>query len=128
MISVFSSLAGVFQRLEDAPDALIHAVDLRGVDLHAAQRPFAVLGFGPRRLGRIAIRQLPVRMDDAVLDQPLQALLAQLVPAGIEAALVFCDVLVMRMQRPVRRGIGDVLEERLAGLFRPYARRMKAAA
>ena len=29
-------LAGFFQGLQDAPDALIHAIDLRGIDLHAA--------------------------------------------------------------------------------------------
>ena len=55
-------------------------------------------------------------MDDAVVDQPLQPLLAQRVPARVEPALVLGDVLVMRMQRPVRRGVGDILEERLVGV------------
>ena len=109
-------LAGLFQRGDDAADALVHAVDLRGIDLHAAQGPFAVLGFGPRRLGRIAVGQLPVRMDDAVVDQALEPLLAQCVPAGVEPALVFGDVLVMGMQRPVRRGVGDILKERRIGI------------
>src|SRR3954451_23478171 len=56
-------------------------------------------------------------MDDAVVDQALQPLLAKPVPAGIEAPLVFCDVFIMGMQRPVRRGVGDVLEERRAGVL-----------
>ena len=55
-------------------------------------------------------------MDDAALYQALQALLAQLVPAGIEAALVLGDVLLMGMQRPVRRRVGDVQEERRLGM------------
>ena len=110
-------LAGFLQRREDAADALVHAVDLRGIDLHAAQRPFAVLGFGPRRLGRIAVGQLPVRMDDAVLDQLLQPPFAQGVPPRVELALVLGDVLVMGMQRPMRRGVGDILKERRVGIF-----------
>ena len=36
------------QRVEDAADALVHAVDLRRVDLHAAQQPGLVLGLAPR--------------------------------------------------------------------------------
>ena len=36
-------LAGLLERGEDAADALVHAVDLRRVDLHAAQRPGAEL-------------------------------------------------------------------------------------
>ena len=109
-------LAGLFERSDDAADALVHAVDLRGIDLHAAQRPLAVLGFSPRWLGRIAVGQLPVRMNDAVVDQAFQPLLAQFVPARVEPALVFGDVLVMRMQRPVWRRVGDVLKERRVGV------------
>src|SRR3954470_11286068 len=56
-------------------------------------------------------------MDDAVVDQALQPLLAKPVPAGIEAPLVFCDVFIMGMQRPVRRGVGDVMEERRTGVL-----------
>ena len=114
-------LAGFFQRGDDAADALVHPVDLRRINLHAAQRPFAMLGVRPRRLGRIAFGQLPVRMDDAVVDQPLQPLLAQFVPAGVEPALVFGDVFVVGMQRPVRRGVGDILEERRVGAGLPCA-------
>src|SRR4051812_1074404 len=54
-------------------------------------------------------------MDDAVIDQTPQPLLAKRVPAGVEAPLVFCDVFIMGMQRPVRRGVSDVLEESRAG-------------
>ena len=110
-------LSGLFQRGDDPADTLVHAIDLRRIDLHAAQGPFAVLRLRPRRLGGVAIGQLPVRMDDAVVDQTLQPLLAKRVPAGIEASLVFCDVFVMGMQWPVRRGVGDVLEERRVRVF-----------
>ena len=61
-------------------------------------------------------------VEDAGVDQPLQPRLAQLVPAGVEAALVPGDVLVVRMQRPVRRGVGHVLEE---GLVRVLVRMLR---
>jgi len=50
-------------------------------------------------------------MNDAVLHQALEALLAELVPAGIEPAFVLGNVFVMRMQRPMRSGVGDILKE-----------------
>ena len=43
-------LVGLAQRVEDATDALVHAVDLRGVDLHAPHLPLFVLGVLPGRL------------------------------------------------------------------------------
>ena len=55
-------------------------------------------------------------MNDAVVDEAFQPLLAQFVPARVEPALVFGDVLVMRMQRPVWRRIGDVLKEWRVGV------------
>ncbi len=115
MISVFVELAGAPQRLDDAADALVHAVDLRGVDLHAAQQPRLVLGLRPRRLRRVAVGELPRLVQDAPLDELVEALRAQRVPALVEAALVLRDVLVVRVQRPVRRGVGDVVEERRPG-------------
>ena len=75
-----------------------------------------MLGLGPGRLRGIAVGELPGRMNDAALYQALQALLAQLVPAGIEAALVLGDILLMGMQRPVRRRVRDILEERRPGV------------
>ena len=104
--------AVALERLQDAPDALVHAVDLRGVDLHAAQEPRLVIRILPRRLRRIARRQLPAAVQDAPLDEPVEALLAQPVPALVEAAAVLRDVLVVRVQRPMRRGVCHVLEER----------------
>ena len=115
-------LAGLLERLNDAADALVHAVDLRRIDLHAAQQPFAMLRLGPRRLGRIAVGQPPGGMDDAVLHQAREPLLAQPVPARVEPALVFGDVLLVRVQRPVRSRVGDVLEERRFGMILARAR------
>ena len=68
-------------------------------------------------------------MQDAVIDQPLSSrCFAQRVPAGVEAALVLGDVLVVRVQRPVRRGVGDVLEERRVRRARAVCSSMKATA
>ena len=110
-------LAGLLERGEDPADALVHAVDLRRVDLHAAQRPGAELrvglGLAPRRLARVALGQLPVLLEQARGDELVEPRLAKRVPAGVEPALVLRDVLLVGMQRPVRRGVGDVLEERL---------------
>ena len=120
-------LAGLLERSEDPADALVHAVDLRRVDLHAAQRPGAELrvglGLAPGRLGRVALGQLPVRLQQAGSDELVEPLLAQLVPAGVEAALVLGDVLLVGVQRPVRRGVGDVFEERLVRVLLLHAAR-----
>ena len=70
-----------------------------------------MLGRRPRRLRRVARRQLPSAVQNAPLDELVEARFAQRVPSLVEAALVLCDVLVVRVQRPVRRGVRDVLEE-----------------
>ena len=56
-------------------------------------------------------------MDDAAIDEPLQPLLPQLVPSGIETSLIFSNVFFMRVQRPMRRRIRDILEERLTSMI-----------
>ena len=110
-------LAVVLQFLDDAAYALVHAVDLRGVNLHAAQQPAFVLDLGPGRLRGIARGQLPVVGQHTGFHQAIEALLAQRVPARVETAFVLGDVLIVRVQRPVRRGIGHVLEERRVGML-----------
>ena len=123
MTSVLSSWPVFSSAREDAADALVHAVDLRRVDLHAAQQPAPCAR--PRVHGgcvgsRSVSFQCSSRMPDC--DQPVEPLLAQRVPALVEAALVLGDVLVVRVQRPVRRGVGDVLEERLVRRARCWCR------
>src|SRR3954464_1689520 len=81
-------LAGFFERRQDAADALVHAVDLRRINLHAAQQPVAALGLAPGRLSRVAIRQAPGRLNDSAWDEAGEPLLPELVPTGIEAAFV----------------------------------------
>ena len=105
------------QRFDDAPDALVHPVDLRRIDLHAAQQPRLVLGLGPGRLAGITLGELPGGVEQSGLHQLLEPLGAQVVPALVEAALVAGDVVFMRVQRPVRRGVGDVGEEGRVGGF-----------
>ena len=107
---------GVFERLEDAADPLVHAVHLRRVHLHATQQPFLVPGILPGRLGRVAAGELPGGVDDPHVDQARKSRLAKLVPSRVEASLVPGDVLLVRVQRPVRRGVGDVLKERRVGV------------
>ena len=75
MISVLSSWPVSSSACDDAADALVHPVDLRRVDLHAAQQPRLVLAPAPRRLRRVALGELPVRrarMPD--VDELLQPL------------------------------------------------------
>ena len=49
--------------------------------------------------------------------QPLPAFLAQRIPAGEVRLAVAGDVLGRRLQREVRRGEREVLEERLVGVL-----------
>ena len=51
--------------------------------------------------------------NDAELLLPREGLLAQLVPAAVELALVFVDPFLRRVVRGVRRAGGEVHEERL---------------
>ena len=60
MISVLSSSPVSSSALEDAADALVHAVDLGRVNLHAAQQPMRLRSASVHGgLGRVAIGQLP---------------------------------------------------------------------
>ena len=111
--SVLSSRPVALELVEHAPDALVHPVDLGGVRRHPGRLPLAVDDVLPRRHPLVARGQRPRGVDDPLLDEPLQPLLAQLVPAGVEATGVARDVLVVRVQRPVRRGVGEEEEERV---------------
>ena len=106
---------GFFEGGNDAPDALVHPIDLRRVHLHAALLPILVRGLLPRRLGRVTVGDRPRRIDDSLGTHPLQALLPQPVPAGREPAPVTLDVLRMGMERPMRRCVGGVEEKRGVG-------------
>ena len=60
-------------------------------------------------------RQLRIRRDDSELLLPFEDLLAQRVPALVEAALVLVRPLRRNVMRGVRRPRGEVHEERLVG-------------
>ena len=104
--------AGAPQRRHDAADATVHAFDLRGVDRHAQVLPhrFARLAPGPRV--RVARRDRPAPVEHAHALQLLVAGTAQRVPAVAVAPLAAGDIVRQRVQRPVRRRVGDVEEER----------------
>ena len=67
-----------------------------------------------RDFGR-ARGELAVRRDDAQLFLPRESLLAQLVPALVEFALVFVRPFLRHVMRGVRGARREVGEERLVG-------------
>ena len=50
-------------------------------------------------------------MDQTRLEEPLEAFCAERIPAPVEAAPVAFDVFGVGVERPVGRGVGDILEE-----------------
>ncbi len=76
-----------------------------------------MLGIRPWRLGRIARRKLPRPVQDAPGDKLVEALLSQLVPTRVEAALVLGDVRVVCVQGPMGRRVGHIREVRLVGIL-----------
>jgi hypothetical protein len=97
--------------LKDPSDALIHPIDLRGVNLHPRRLPCFIRRLLPRRHTFIPVGKPPPRIDDSGIDKPLEALLAQDVPTIVEPICVLGDVLPMRVQRPMRRGVGHEHEQ-----------------
>ena len=102
-----------FQLRGDAPDAPIHGLDHRGIDLHALDFPLAVLDGIPLAHGG---RHFPAGIEHAEFPCPFEPRLPDGVVAGGVAALVAGDVLRQRVHGPVRAGVGDVEEERLLGM------------
>ncbi len=115
-------LAELLERRAQPPELLVDVVDHRGVDGHVpreqplllrrqvvpADDVVTVLGVGERQHG--------VGRQDAELKHPLEALLAEGVPAGGVAALVLGDVLGLGVQRRVHGAVRHVEEERLGGV------------
>ena len=104
------------QLSNDAPDALVHAVELRRVNLHATALERLVLHVVPL-VGRR--RRGPPVVEQAELLQLRPARRAHWFVAPVVAALVFRDVRILRVQRPVRSGERGVEEERLRPLLTP---------
>ena len=102
------------QLRDDAPNALVHAVELRGVNLHATCLERLVLHVRPLLSGRDLG---PFLVEQAELFQLRPPRRAHRLEARVVAALVFGNVRIFRVQRPVRGGERGVEEERLRLLF-----------
>ena len=106
---------------DDPADALVHAVDHRRVDFHAAGFPGLVARPCPsRRPGRSAPSR--GRSGPVCFSRSKRAWRIGLV-AAVVLALVLGDVLFEGVHRPVGGGVGDVQEERLSGVLPARARR-----
>ena len=101
------------QRGQHAPHPLVHAVHHCRIDGHAQGPVRLVIGLIPRRHIGIARRQPPFRVDDALAQQARITLIAKRVPSPDVGAPVLRDVLGPCVQRPVRRGIGQIQQKRL---------------
>ena len=108
-------LPALTQMRDQAADIVIHAVDLGRVDGHSIVELRVFLGFEciPSARTVVARGEPRVGRHDAELTLAGEALLAEPVPTAAVAAGEFFDVLVARVQGPVRCGEGEVEEERL---------------
>ena len=107
----------MLDRVQDPADVVVGLGKVAGVDLHHVGIELLLLGIErvPRRYPRAALGQLRVGRHDAQFLLPREGLLAHLVPALVELALVFRDPLLLRLMRGVRRARRVVEEERLVG-------------
>lgn len=105
---------------EHLADALVHAVDLSGVNRHAQVKfVFVCLGhIFPCRRTLAARGHRPSLIDDAHVDHSLMALLTKRIPAALVLAAILGDILRPSVQWPMRRGIRQVQEERRIRLSR----------
>ncbi len=101
-----------FERVEQAADVLVHAVNLRRIERHAVRHLLPPLRghVVPRRHVLIARTQPPGTQSQARLALPRQAFGAQRVPAGRVTVAIFLHVFGQRVQRPVRRVVGEIEE------------------
>ena len=108
--------AEVIERVEQAADVLVHAVDHGGVGLHAEILPLGVdvfvliPGFG----FLVALWNRPLRFHQPHGDLFLEAVFAQDIPAFGEAAFVLGDVFRFGVEGVMRGGVGQVVEKRAA--------------
>ena len=107
--------AEVVDGVDHAADVVVGVLQEPGVDLHLAlEHRLELRGhLVPGGDLGVALRQLGVRRDDAQLLLPREGLLAQLVPALGELALVLVGPLLRHMVRGVGGARREVDEERL---------------
>ena len=109
--------AQLLQRVEQAADVVVGVLHEARIDLHLpAQHGLERLGhLVPGRDLLVARGELAVRRDDAELLLPGEGLLAQLVPALVELALVLVGPLLRHVVGRVGGAGREVDEERLVG-------------
>ena len=97
--------------LDELSDILIHSVNHGSVESHSHVH-FPLL-FVVQRVPRniIAIRQFPLRINQPDFNLPFESLLAELIPSHHVFTHIFLDFLLMSMEGPMRRGVGEVEEE-----------------
>ena len=107
----------ILERVDEPPDVVVGVLHEARVDLHLArEHRLEVLGQVVPRADLIRPSgQLRVGGDHAELLLTGERLLADRVPAGVEAALVLGAPLLRRVMRRVRRARREVHEERLVG-------------
>ena len=113
----------VVEGLHEPADLGVGVGQEPGVDLHlAGQHRLEVVGhLVPVRDLRVERGELRIGRDHAELLLPLEDLLAQRVPAGVEAARVPVAPLLRGVVRGVGRAGGEVQEDRAVGLQRVLA-------
>ena len=97
--------------LDELSDILIHSVNHGSVESHSHVH-FPLL-FDAQRVPRnvIALRQFPLRINQPDFNLPFEPLLAELIPSHHVFSHIFLDFLLMGVEGPMRRGIGEVEEE-----------------
>ena len=110
-------LTGGLQRIQHPSDAPVETLDLRRVHFHAALLPLFVRHRLPSGNCFVARRDSPLFVNRSGLNHSLVTRFAQLVPALFVVALVLLDILLAGVQRPVRRSVGEVHEERIRRVF-----------
>ena len=117
--------AQLVEGVDQPADVVVGVLEEAGVDLHLpGQHRLEVVGHVVP--GRDLVRsggQLGVGRDDTGLALPLDGLLAQRVPAGVEPAGVAISELLRHVVRRVRGAGGEVGEERLVRGSAPSAGR-----
>src|SRR5665213_1107518 len=105
--------AVVLERLHDPADTLIHVVNHGGVYLHASRLALLVWHFVPFAPFRA---EVPFRIVQPHLLEPLEAGFSDGLIAAIVFPLVFGNVLFQRLHGPMSGRVGNIEEKRLIGM------------
>src|SRR6476646_10568328 len=119
-MSVSSRMPRSASESMNAADVVVGVLEKRGVDFHLAREHGMQARFHlvPRRDVLGPLRELAVRWNDAERLLPREGLLAHLVPALVELALVLRDPVLRDVMRRVCGARREVHEERLVGCDR----------